>query len=67
MLQRVDVAVTAKIDIEGKMTPIELETAEGISITIDKILCYYLRKASVGGSGPCWMCRMRGQERMLFL
>lgn len=66
-MRKVFVKVTAKFDVDGKMTPLSIEWENGTKYEIDKILD--IRRAAslkVGGQGTRYLCKIQNRETYLF-
>lgn len=68
MMEKVFVAVTARFDLEGMITPLSIEWKDGRQFTIDKVLDIR-RSASLkaGGQGMRYTIRIGARTAYLFL
>lgn len=67
MARKVYVAVTARFDLDGAVTPLSIEWEDGRVFEVDKILDSR-RAASLkaGGIGMRYLCRIQNKETYLF-
>ena len=66
-MEKVYLEVTAKHDIEGRVTPLAIKWPNGRLFEIDKVID--ARKAAAlkaGGSGMRYTCKISGKEVLLF-
>lgn len=67
MIRKVFVAVTARFDREGQITPLSIEWEDGRVFAVDRVLDRR-RAASLkaGGAGIRYTVRIQGRETYLF-
>lgn len=67
MARKVYVAVTARFDTEGHVTPLSIEWEDGHIYEVDKVLD--IRRAAslkAGGQGMRYLCRIQNRQTFLF-
>lgn len=61
------VAVTARIDAEGRVTPLEITWRDGRTFEVDRVLDAVRRASTrVGGTGMRYLVSVNGREKYLF-
>lgn len=67
MPQKIYVKVIAEFDTDGTVTPLSMEWEDGTVYEIDKVTDARRRASMrVGGTGMCYTCVIRRQERYLY-
>ncbi len=62
------ISVTARFDCDGNLIPVSVHWQDGRCFSIDKIMdIRYAATKKPGGVGICYLCRISGRERYLFL
>lgn len=62
------VAVTAKFDADGNVTPLYIHWSDGRSFAIERITdVRYAASLKAGGAGIRYTCRIKSHEKYLFL
>lgn len=65
---RKNICVIAKIDENGKVTPLEIVWEDGTKYEIDRVLeINKCASTKGGGTGIRYKCRIKNQERFLWL
>lgn len=66
-MRKVYVAVTARFDREGNMTPLAIEWEDGHVYEIDRVLdSRRAASTKAGGVGMRYLCRIQNRETHLF-
>lgn len=61
------VAVTARIDADGRVTPLEITWRDGRTFEVDRVLDAVRRASTrVGGTGMRYLVSVNGREKYLF-
>ena len=62
------VSVTAKFDADGNILPLRINWSDGRSFEIDRVTdVRYAASLKAGGAGIRYTCRIKAQEKYLFL